>query len=111
MLIGSVGALALWFSHPALFVLAGILFALGVDSLVHRDWLGLGKLLAVGCLAGVSFGLNYLVSLQFQACQPVSSRPLASLLCPAAALAGLELVCTGMEKSPAQPAQTTRQHL
>lgn len=70
LITGLTGALALWFSHPALFVLGGIFLSMGIDCLAKRDWPRLLKLLALGVVAAVSLGLNYLVSLQQLAANP-----------------------------------------
>ncbi len=58
------GAVALWFSHPSLFVLAGFLFAFCIESLIIRDRQRLVKLLAAGALGMASLALTYVLSLQ-----------------------------------------------
>lgn len=63
LLTGLVGALTLWFSHPALFVLGGVFLAIGLDCLTRRDDKLLICWLALGLLNAANLGLNYLVSL------------------------------------------------
>jgi hypothetical protein len=58
------GFVALWFSHPALFVLAGIGLALVILFLQRHDYIGLRQILAVGILWVVTIGLLYLLILQ-----------------------------------------------
>lgn len=58
------GAIAVWFSHPAAFVLGGIGTALLAEAVVsrNRSWF-VSAALTVGCWL-VSFGVCYLVSLR-----------------------------------------------
>jgi hypothetical protein len=51
------GALAVWLSHPALFVLGGVGAALGVKWARERN--GLGMLIAVAAVWAISFGINF----------------------------------------------------
>jgi uncharacterized membrane protein len=61
VILGVAGALAIWFSHPAIFVLGGVGVALAGSSLYEKNW----KELAIASIVGVvwlsSFGLNYLL--------------------------------------------------
>jgi 4-amino-4-deoxy-L-arabinose transferase-like glycosyltransferase len=63
ILRGLSGAAAMWFSHPAVFVLAG----LGTGLLVFRwrahDKRAIGTLVLSGLMWGISFGILYVVSL------------------------------------------------
>ena len=62
--LGLAGILALWFSHPALFMLAGIGSILLLRALQVRDWSQIGKVLVVGAVWLANLGLVYLVSLR-----------------------------------------------
>lgn len=61
--LGFVGAVALWFSHPAFFVLAAIGMVLLLNSLLKRNRQGIFEALGLGTLWLTSFGVLYLVSL------------------------------------------------
>ena len=58
------GAIALWFAHPAAFVLASIGFALFLMYLSRRDWHRLRWLALSGLVWATSFSLLYLTSLR-----------------------------------------------
>ena len=58
------GVIALWFSHPALFVLAGIGLALLIVSIRRRDYSSLRSVLGVGLLWVLMIGLLYLLILK-----------------------------------------------
>ena len=63
-LLGLVGALSVWFSHPVVFVLAAVGTALFADALVMRNR---RRFLACGATIGawlVSFGICYLTTLR-----------------------------------------------
>ena len=61
--LGVVGSLALWFSHPALFVVGGAGLGLALHLVVSRDWRRLSWLGGV-CLTWLAnFAAVYLVSL------------------------------------------------
>jgi len=62
--LGLGGFLAMWFSHPALFVLAGIGIVLLIQSLKQRDYSQVGSLLLMGTIWLVNLGLLYFVSLR-----------------------------------------------
>ncbi|OWK36016.1 hypothetical protein [Fimbriiglobus ruber] len=53
------GALAVWFSHPAAFVLGGVGLAALADAAVRRDWPALAARCAVVAAWGVSFATCY----------------------------------------------------
>lgn len=62
-LLAAAGSAAVWFSHPAIFVLAGAGVALAASAAAGRDWPRLARLVAVGAAWVASFGAFYLVSL------------------------------------------------
>jgi Dolichyl-phosphate-mannose-protein mannosyltransferase len=59
ILLAAVGALAVWLSYPAVFVLAGIGTVLLLDSLLTRQWPRAGRLLVIGLVWGASFFAAY----------------------------------------------------
>jgi len=63
-LLAIVGAIAAWFSHPSLFVMAGVGLSLGFSAALKREWNRLIKLSIVGLFWLLSFALFYIVSLQ-----------------------------------------------
>jgi hypothetical protein len=58
------GFFALWFSHPAVFILAGIGLTLAIICLERRDLKSLGYVLGVGLLWLATLGLLYLLILK-----------------------------------------------
>jgi hypothetical protein len=64
MLLAVTGGVAVWFSHPAIFVLAGVGTVLLVDSLRRRDWQTTIMLVAMGAVQAVSFLCVYLLFYQ-----------------------------------------------
>jgi hypothetical protein len=64
LLLGVAGSVALWLSHPALFVLAGIGFVLLIQLWQKGDWANLRWTLMVGSLWLLSFILLYFISWQ-----------------------------------------------
>ena len=63
VLFGVVGAIAIWFSHPSLFVLAGIGGSLALFCLVRKEWTRIGQLLIAFLFWAVSFAIVYSLSL------------------------------------------------
>lgn len=62
--LGLVGLVAIWFSHPAIFMLAGLGGTLIFFSLINRQWQRAGWL-SLACLFwAVSLGVLYFVSLR-----------------------------------------------
>jgi len=59
-----LGALCLWVSHPAAFVLSGAGLALLVFAFAAGDWRRLGRLFCVCGIWALSFFLSYAVSLR-----------------------------------------------
>ena len=62
--LGLTGVLALWFSHPALFVLAGIGIGIFVQALKHRERFQLNPLLIMATVWLANLGALYFVSLR-----------------------------------------------
>ena len=58
-----IGAVAIWLSHPAVFVLSGIGFNLFMFSLIKKDWSKTRKLSVIFGIWGFSFFLCYMFSL------------------------------------------------
>jgi hypothetical protein len=61
--LGLIGAGAVWFSHPAVFTLAGIGLALSVKAFQKKPWPALGGPLLTGALWLASFALFYFLFL------------------------------------------------
>lgn len=61
---GLVGAAALWLSHPALFVLAGVGLSLLVPFVLAKDWKRSAWLSVAFALWGLSLAVCYVVSLR-----------------------------------------------
>jgi hypothetical protein len=66
-LLAIVGAVSLWFSHPALFTMAAVGVALAVEVIARRQWRALLPLAGVAAVWAVSFIADYLLSLRFLA--------------------------------------------
>jgi len=64
ILLGAVGAVAIWISHPSFFVLAGIGITLLLEKISRRKYAPLAWILALGVVWLISFGIQYYVSLQ-----------------------------------------------
>ncbi|MCC6498689.1 MAG: hypothetical protein IT313_00330 [Anaerolineales bacterium] len=64
ILLGLAGMLALWFSHPVLFILAGIGAALVVQFLRTRDYQNLRTAFTVGLLWLANLALLYFINLR-----------------------------------------------
>jgi len=60
LLLGLAGTVAVWFSQPVVFVLAGVSLALALDALRRGDRARLAGVVAAGACWGVSFLLSYL---------------------------------------------------
>ena len=58
------GLSGLWFSHPALFVLAGIGLALAITSIKRRDYSGLRSVLGLGIVWLLNIAFLYLLILK-----------------------------------------------
>ncbi|MCC7187337.1 MAG: hypothetical protein IT312_01235 [Anaerolineales bacterium] len=64
ILLGIAGIIGLWFSHPALFVLAGIGVALVVQFFRSRDYKNLRTTLGIGLLWLANLTLLYFINLR-----------------------------------------------
>ncbi|HEY9758010.1 MAG TPA: hypothetical protein V6C97_22785 [Oculatellaceae cyanobacterium] len=62
--LAAAGLFALWFSHPALFVLAGIGLTLAIVYIRRRDYSSLRGILGVGFLWMIAIGLLYFLVLK-----------------------------------------------
>ena len=58
------GAVVVWFSYPAAFVLAGIGICLAASPLRHRDWVRVAQLAAIGLLWAISFAICYSITVR-----------------------------------------------
>ncbi len=65
-LFGAIGGLAIWLSHPAVFILAGVGVSVTWFCLARKDWLRLGRI-SIACAVWI---------LSFVACYFVSFRTL-----------------------------------
>jgi hypothetical protein len=63
-LMGAVGAVSLWFSYTAAFVLAGMAACIGAMVLWERRWSSLWRFGLVGCIWAISFGALYYLQLR-----------------------------------------------
>ncbi|MHA2039696.1 MAG: glycosyltransferase family 39 protein, partial [Promethearchaeota archaeon] len=61
ILFGISGAIAIWFSNPSVFVLAGVGASLGAFCLINKDWKEIGKLSISYSIWALSFIANYLL--------------------------------------------------
>ena len=61
---GIIGAVALWFSHPATFVLAGIGVSMSVCLMYKKQWSQTSLIMIAGLLWAGSFAVLYFVSLR-----------------------------------------------
>lgn len=59
-----VGAIAIWFSHPSVFILAGIGITLLISAWVKKEWSKFSKYIAVSFAWLASFIAFYLVSIR-----------------------------------------------
>jgi hypothetical protein len=62
--VSIVGALAVWCSHPVVFVLAGIGTSVAIFCAVRKEWTKIGQLLFIYSWWGLSFFGFYVVSLR-----------------------------------------------
>lgn len=65
-----LGALSLWVSHPAAFILSGAGFALLIFALVAGDWRRFGRLFCVCGFWAISFSFIYVASLHALSTDP-----------------------------------------
>jgi hypothetical protein len=64
VLFGVTGALAIWCSHPAVFILASISLVIGILYIVKKEWRKLGHFVIICSFWGINFLATYIVSLQ-----------------------------------------------
>lgn len=62
---GIAGSFASWFSHPAVFMVAGIYFTLALDFVIKKEFQRLIWLIGAVVVWGISFGLLYFVNLRY----------------------------------------------
>ena len=62
--IGLAGVLAVWLSHPAIFVLSGAGVTLALRAAMRKEWRRFWHVSIAGSLWLISFGASYLVSLR-----------------------------------------------
>jgi hypothetical protein len=63
-LLAITGAVVVWFSHPSVFVLAGVGTTLAVVALRKKDWARLRRLVTCYAIWVLSFAAFYLISLR-----------------------------------------------
>ncbi len=64
ILFGAIGAIAIWFSHPAVFILAGVGASLTLFCLSAKEWSRIGRLSIIYAIWILSFAACYFVSLR-----------------------------------------------
>ena len=74
LVLGFVGAVAIWVSHPSALVLAGIGAAIGIEKLSRRDFKKLAWCMALGAAWAASLGIDYLVSLRHMTMDPYLTK-------------------------------------
>jgi 4-amino-4-deoxy-L-arabinose transferase-like glycosyltransferase len=63
--LGIIGFLAIWFSHPSLFVFAGVLLSLGLTFVFRRDKHNLSWLIGSSAIWIAGLALNYFINLRY----------------------------------------------
>ena len=63
-LCGAIGAAAIWFSHPAIFILAGLGLTSSAFCFGQRNWSGMRRLSIVYSIWLSSFAASYFISLR-----------------------------------------------
>jgi 4-amino-4-deoxy-L-arabinose transferase-like glycosyltransferase len=66
-LFGIIGSIAIWFSHPAIFVLMGIVTVLALSYLNEKDWGKIYRLAIVCVFLMLNFTVLYFISLRYLA--------------------------------------------
>lgn len=67
---GLIGAAALWFSFPVVFVLAGVALVHGLVILANRDWAEIPRWLMIGALWAIGFGSIWWLQLRHFEAEP-----------------------------------------
>ncbi len=65
ILLGAVGFVSIWISHPSAFVLAGIGVVLAFERFIKKAYASLFWTMGLGAAWAVSLGTEYLVSLRY----------------------------------------------
>ncbi|MBT3188638.1 MAG: hypothetical protein HN736_06855 [Anaerolineae bacterium] len=63
-LLGIVGSVVIWISHPSVFILAGIGITLAFEKITQKEYVPWAWILSIGLGWLFSFGIEYLVSLR-----------------------------------------------
>jgi len=63
-MLGGIGTIAIWMSHPAVFILAGIGAMLIIPSLRKKDWRNIVKLATIFIFWAINFLFLYIISLK-----------------------------------------------
>lgn len=82
LLLGVAGALGIWLSHPAAFVLPGIGLAVAISQLRRKDRRAIAWTLGMGGAWAVAFGLDYIVALRHLAADPYFEKYWAGSFMP-----------------------------
>jgi hypothetical protein len=104
-LFGLLGATLIWFSHPSMFVLAGIGASMALFCFVEKQWARLGSLMIAFSMWAFSLVVCYLISLRHLSADATllnywsSSFPPSRLL-SVAAVEWLVSTCFAIFKSP-----------
>lgn len=64
LILGVIGSVVIWISHPSVFILAGIGFVLVFEKIFHPKFVPFTWILGLGSGWIISFGLEYFVSLR-----------------------------------------------
>lgn len=65
LILGITGMIAIWVSHSATFILAGIGLTMLVEKMIRKNYVPLSWLFGMGIAWIAMFGMEYLVSLQY----------------------------------------------
>ncbi len=65
ILLGIVGVIAIWISHPSAFILAGIGLILLVEKILKKAYFQLPWVLGIGMMWGITFLTTYALSLRY----------------------------------------------
>ena len=80
--LGIAGSIAIWFSHPSLFVFTAILLTLGIRATLERDSRLLTLIVVIGIVYAVSFASDYWISLRQLAANPYLKNYWSESLAP-----------------------------